>query len=263
MQLTTVISAPRRQCHKRTLFVATGMLIFSAFKRSKIEVCCYTISRLWLFQAVLLLAQHYTIHLTTVITAPRRQCHKRTLFVATDMLISGAFKCSENEVYCYTISRLWLFQAVLLLAQHYTMHSTTVIAAMECHNRRGTQFLSNAAAAGWRMPDQCVCYVRSTRFRAPLIRSSKALHSCLSSLHATTLYAYSEQTATCAHVYCKAPQITAFCFAIIYVHLEVLLQPSEQFIVGQAQQVQRLLQLKTPVVSACSALGLQQCQCSS
>jgi hypothetical protein len=117
MHLTTVITAPMRQCHKRTLFVATDMLC--------------------LLQAVLLLAQHYTMHLTTVITAPMRQCHKRTLFVAKDMLIFSVSKSSQNEVYCCTISRLCLFQAVLLLAQHYTMHLTTVITApmRQCHKR--------------------------------------------------------------------------------------------------------------------------------
>jgi hypothetical protein len=85
-----------RQCHKRTLFVATDMLIFSALKYSKNGVCLYTISRLCLFQAVLLLAEHYTMHLTTVITALMRQCLKQTLFVATDMLIFGALKYSDN-----------------------------------------------------------------------------------------------------------------------------------------------------------------------
>jgi hypothetical protein len=137
MHFTTVITAPRRQCHKQTLFVATDMQIFSAFKLSKSGVCCCTISRLWLFQAILLLAQHYTSHLTTVTTAPRRQCHKRTLFVATDMLIFSVFKSSQNAVCCCTISRLRSFQAVLLLAQHYTMHLATVITALrrQCYKR--------------------------------------------------------------------------------------------------------------------------------
>jgi hypothetical protein len=129
MYSTTVTTAPRRQCHKRTLLVATDMLNCGAWRCSKNEVFCYTISSLWLFQAVMLLAKHYTMHSTTVITAPKRQCHTRTLFVATDMLIFSAFKSSKNEVFRYTISSLWLFQAVLLLAQHYTMHLTTVITA--------------------------------------------------------------------------------------------------------------------------------------
>jgi hypothetical protein len=96
MHLTTVITAPMRQCHKRTLFVATDMLSFDALQTSKNGVCLYTISRLCLFQAVLLLAQCYTMHLTTVITAPMRQCHKRTLFVAAGMQIFGALKSSKN-----------------------------------------------------------------------------------------------------------------------------------------------------------------------
>jgi hypothetical protein len=121
---------------QRTLFAATDMLIFGAFKRIN-EVCCHTISKLWLFQAVLLLAQDYTMHTTAVVTAPRRQCHKQTLFVATDMQIFSAFKLSKSGVCCCTISRLWLFQAILLLAQHYTMHLTTVTTAprRQCYKR--------------------------------------------------------------------------------------------------------------------------------
>jgi uncharacterized membrane protein len=137
MYLTTVTTAPRRQCHKRTLLVATDMLNCGAWRCSKNEVLCYTISRLRSFQAVLLLAQHFTRNLTTVTTAPKRQCHTRILFVVTDMLIFSAFKSSKNEVFRYTISSLWLFQAVPLLAQHYTMHLTTVITAprRQCHKR--------------------------------------------------------------------------------------------------------------------------------
>jgi hypothetical protein len=37
------------------------------------------------------------------------------------MSLYGALKSSKNGVCSYTISRLRLFQAVLLLAQHYTM----------------------------------------------------------------------------------------------------------------------------------------------
>jgi hypothetical protein len=53
-------------------------------------MCSDTISRLCLFQAVLLLAQHYTMHLTTVITALVRRSCKLTNFIAADMSLFGA-----------------------------------------------------------------------------------------------------------------------------------------------------------------------------
>jgi predicted neuraminidase len=132
MHFTTVIIAQWCQCHKRTHFIATNMLDFCASKSSQNGVCFDTISRLWLFRAVLLLAQHYTMHLTNVITARLCQCHKRTHFIATNMPDSCALKSSQNGVCFDTIWRLWLFRAVLLLAQHYTMHFTTVITARLC-----------------------------------------------------------------------------------------------------------------------------------
>jgi hypothetical protein len=60
---------------------------FGALRTSKNEVCLYTISRLCLFQAVLLLAQRYNAYLTAVITAPKRQCGSRTLCLVADMPI--------------------------------------------------------------------------------------------------------------------------------------------------------------------------------
>jgi hypothetical protein len=66
------------------------MLFFDALKSSKNGVCSYTISRLYLFQAVLLLEQHYTMRLTTAIKAQSCRSRKQTLFTATDMLIFDA-----------------------------------------------------------------------------------------------------------------------------------------------------------------------------
>jgi hypothetical protein len=77
----------------------------------------YTISSLYLSRAVLLLAQHYTVHLTTVDTARMCRSRKRTQFIATDMSHFAALKLSTNTVCSYTSSRLCLCQAVLLLAQ--------------------------------------------------------------------------------------------------------------------------------------------------
>jgi hypothetical protein len=142
MHLITVITARLCQCHKWTDFIATNMPVFSALKSSQNGVCSYTISRLWLFQAVLLLAQHYSMHLTTVITARLCQCHKWTDFIATNMSVFVALKSSQNGVCSYTISRLWLFQAVLLLAQHYSMHFTTVITARLCQCHKWTHFIA-------------------------------------------------------------------------------------------------------------------------
>jgi NADH:ubiquinone oxidoreductase subunit 3 (subunit A) len=140
MHLTTVITAPKHQCRKRTQFLAADMSGFGALKSSKNGVCLHTISRLCVFQAVLLLAQHYTMHLTTVITAPKHQCRKRKQFLAADMSIFGALKSCKNGVCLHTISRLCVFQAVLLLANHYTMHLTTVITAPKHQCRKRTHF---------------------------------------------------------------------------------------------------------------------------
>eukprot|EP00953_Heterococcus_sp_UTEX-ZZ885_P004539 2953-Heterococcus_DN1.PRE.5 len=140
MHLTTVVSAPKRQCRKQTHFQAADMSNFDALKSSKNGVCSDTISRLCVFQAVLLLAQHYTMHLITVITAPKHQCRKRTQFLAADMSTFSAVKSSKNEVCLHTISRLCVFQAVLLLAQHYTMHLITVITAPKRQCRKQTHF---------------------------------------------------------------------------------------------------------------------------
>jgi hypothetical protein len=142
MHLTTVITAPKHQCRKRTQFLAADMSSFGALKSSKNGVCLHTISRLCVFQAILLLAQHYTMHLTTVITAPKHQCRKRTQFLAADMSSFGALKSSKNGVCLHTISRLCVFQAILLLAQHYTMHLTTVITVPKHQCRKRTQFLA-------------------------------------------------------------------------------------------------------------------------
>jgi hypothetical protein len=140
MQVTTVITAPKRQCRKRTQFLAADMSIFGGVTSRKNGVCLHTISRLCVFHAVILLAQHCTMHLTTVITAPKRQCRKRTHSLAADMLIFGALKSSKNGVCLHTISRLCVFQAVLLLGQHYTMHLTTVITAPKHQCRKRTHF---------------------------------------------------------------------------------------------------------------------------
>jgi hypothetical protein len=129
MHLKTIVFAPKRQCRKRTQFQAADMSIFGALNSCKNGVCLRTISRLCVFQAELLLAQHYTMQVTTVITAPKHQCRKRTQFLAADMSIFGALKSSKNGVCSDTISRLCVFRAVLLLAQHYTVHLTTLITA--------------------------------------------------------------------------------------------------------------------------------------
>jgi uncharacterized protein YjhX (UPF0386 family) len=115
---------------------------FGTFRHSKNGVCSYTISRLCLFQAVLLLAQHYTMHLTTDITALKCQSRKGTQVIATVMSLFDTFTHSKNGVYSYTISRLCLFQAVLPLAQHYTMRLTAVITALKCQMRKQTQFIA-------------------------------------------------------------------------------------------------------------------------
>jgi hypothetical protein len=136
--LTTVITALKCQCRKQALCLVADMSLFGAFKYSKNEVCVYNMSRLCLFQAVVLLAQHCATYLTTVITALKRQCRKRTLFLVADMSHLGALKSSKNEVCLYTISRLCLFQAVLLLAQHYTTCLATVITAPKRQYRKQT-----------------------------------------------------------------------------------------------------------------------------
>jgi hypothetical protein len=118
MRLTAVISALVCSSCKRTLFIAADMSLFSALKRSQNGLCFHTISRLCLFQAVLLLAQHYTMRLTTVITALVCSSRKRLHFIAAYMSLFGALKGSKNGLCSDTISRLCLFQAVLLLAQH-------------------------------------------------------------------------------------------------------------------------------------------------
>jgi tetrahydromethanopterin S-methyltransferase subunit F len=94
------------------------------------------------FQAVLLLAKHYTMHLTTVVTALMCGSRKRTQFIATDMSLFGALKSSKNGLCSDTISRLCVFQAVPLLAKHYTMHLTTVVTALMCSIRKRTQFIA-------------------------------------------------------------------------------------------------------------------------
>eukprot|EP00953_Heterococcus_sp_UTEX-ZZ885_P000501 791-Heterococcus_DN1.PRE.1 len=57
----------------------------------------------------------------------------------------GALKRITNAVtvYTYTISSLYLLRAVLLLAQHYTMRSTTVSSALKCRSRKRTQFIAS------------------------------------------------------------------------------------------------------------------------
>eukprot|EP00953_Heterococcus_sp_UTEX-ZZ885_P042397 21540-Heterococcus_DN1.PRE.7 len=65
-------SAAVPQSQVNTVWSYRHMLIFDALKSSKTGVCSDTISRLCLFQAALLLAQHYTMHSTTVIAVPRR-----------------------------------------------------------------------------------------------------------------------------------------------------------------------------------------------
>eukprot|EP00953_Heterococcus_sp_UTEX-ZZ885_P041035 20951-Heterococcus_DN1.PRE.1 len=49
------------------------------------------------------------------------------------MLMFGASKCSKNGVCIYTISRLCVYETVLMLAQHYTSTtgSTTGITALK------------------------------------------------------------------------------------------------------------------------------------
>jgi hypothetical protein len=96
MRLTTVITELMCRSRKRTQFIVTDMSHFGALKLSTNTVCSYTSSRLCLCQAVLLLAQQYTMHLTTVITASRYQRCKQTQFITTDMSHFGAFKHSIN-----------------------------------------------------------------------------------------------------------------------------------------------------------------------
>eukprot|EP00953_Heterococcus_sp_UTEX-ZZ885_P041635 21231-Heterococcus_DN1.PRE.10 len=85
--------------------------------------------QLCLFQAVLLLVQHYSTCSTTVITAPVSQTNtvssRRHAYV-------WCFEVQQIWVYSYNISKLWLFQAVLLLRQHYITRLTTVITAPKC-----------------------------------------------------------------------------------------------------------------------------------
>jgi hypothetical protein len=120
-RLTTVATALKCRRLKRTQFIPTNMSHFVALKHSKNGVCSYTISRLCLFQAVLLLAEHYTMRLTTFVAALRCRRLKRTQFIAINTSHFSALKRSKNGECSYTIWRLCLFQAVLLLAQHYTM----------------------------------------------------------------------------------------------------------------------------------------------
>jgi uncharacterized membrane protein len=116
------------------------MSLFGAFSYSKSVLCSYTISTLCLFQAVILLAQYYTICLTTVNTALKCWSRKRTLFTATGMSLFGAFSYSKSVLCSYTISTLCLFQAVLLLVKYYTMRLATINAALMCYSRKRTQF---------------------------------------------------------------------------------------------------------------------------
>jgi hypothetical protein len=140
--LTTVKTARKCQCRKRSHFIATNMSLFAALTYSENGVSLYTISRLCLFQAGALLAQHYTTCLTTVKTAKKCQCRKRSHFIATNMSLFGALTYSENGVSLYTISRLCLFQAGALLAQHYTTCLTTVKTARKCQCRKRSQFIA-------------------------------------------------------------------------------------------------------------------------
>jgi hypothetical protein len=142
MHLTTVVTALICSIRKRTQFIATDMLLFGALKSSKNGVCSYTISRLCLFQAVLLLTQHYIMHLTTILTALMCYNRKQTQFIATDMSLFGAFTSSKYGVCSDTISRQCVFQAVLLLTQHYIMHLTTVVTALMRGSRKRTQFIA-------------------------------------------------------------------------------------------------------------------------
>ena len=140
--LTTVSTARKAQCRKRSQFIATNMSLFGALKYSKNGGYLYTISRLCLFQARALLAQHYTTCLTTANTARKCQCRKRSQFIATNMSLFGALKYSKNGGYLYTISRLCLFQARALLAQHYTTCLTTANTARKCQCRKRSQFIA-------------------------------------------------------------------------------------------------------------------------
>jgi TRAP-type mannitol/chloroaromatic compound transport system permease small subunit len=116
------------------------MPLFDALTSSKNGMCSDTISRLYLFRAVLLLAQYYTMHLTKVYTTQYCQSRNQTLKVATNMSLFDALMSSKNGVCTYTISSLCLFQAVLMLAQHYTIRLTTVVTAQWCHSRRQSPF---------------------------------------------------------------------------------------------------------------------------
>jgi hypothetical protein len=129
MHLTTVITAQYCQSRRQSPFTATNMSLFDALKSCKNGVCSDTISRLCLFRAILLLAHLYTMHLTTVLTAQYCQSRRQSPFTATDMSLLDALMSSKNGVCSYTISSLCLFQAVLMLAQHYTIRLTTVVTA--------------------------------------------------------------------------------------------------------------------------------------
>eukprot|EP00953_Heterococcus_sp_UTEX-ZZ885_P029232 15538-Heterococcus_DN1.PRE.2 len=142
MRSTTVGTALKCRSRKRTHFIASDMSHSGALKRSINAVCSYTISRLCLCQAVLLLAQHYTIHLTTVVSALKCRSSKQTQFIAANMSHLGALKHCKNGMCFDTISRLCLCQAVLLLAQHYTIHLTTVVSALKCRSSKQTQFIA-------------------------------------------------------------------------------------------------------------------------
>jgi hypothetical protein len=123
------------------------MSLFAALKSSENGGSLYTISRLCLFQAGALLAQHYTTCLTTINTARKCQCRKRSHFIASNMSLFAALQSSENGGSLYTISRLCLFQAGALLAQHYTTCLTTVNTARKCQCRKRSQFSTVVVAA--------------------------------------------------------------------------------------------------------------------
>jgi hypothetical protein len=97
------------QSRNQTLKVATNMPLFDALKSSKNGVCSYTNLRLCLFRAILLLAQHYTMHLTTANAAQYCQSRNQTLKVATKMSLFDALKSGKNGVCSYTISRLCMY----------------------------------------------------------------------------------------------------------------------------------------------------------
>jgi tetrahydromethanopterin S-methyltransferase subunit F len=118
------------------------MSLFAALNSSKNGGCLYTISRLCLFQAGGLHAQHCTTCLTTVKTVRKCQCRKRSQFIATNMSLIAALKSSGNGGSLYTISRLCLFQAGGLHAQHCTTCLTTVKTVRKCQCRKRSQFIA-------------------------------------------------------------------------------------------------------------------------